>query len=361
MKTVAISTFNNSPQNYGAVFQACALSSYIKQLGCEPINVTIVDRNNSGVSFKNNLKIKAKKLLMLPKYTKIRRRRECFKRFAGETQNQAVYQTLEELEANPPQADVYLSGSDQVWNPVKIHRDFFLSYAPDSARKISYAASMGNEIIPDANKELFKRYIQTYDRISVREDTMVPIISKFVDKPVEIHVDPVFLMSRDDWKRLEKPYRRLPHDQFILVYAVQWKKEWNDILSDLKRRTGLPMISVNMGNLHYVNAENNLYDVSPDEFLFLLSKARYVATSSFHGTAMSIIYHKKFITLTGSDKPSRIMSLLRRFNLTEGLERDPDRRSFDWDSVDRIIENSRAQSRDYLTKALEINDSPMST
>lgn len=354
MKTVAISTFNNSPQNYGAVFQACALSGYIRKLGCDPINVTIINRNNSGVSFKNNLKIKAKKLLMLPNYTKIRRRRESFKKFASATQHQAIFQTLAELETNPPKADVYLSGSDQVWNPVKIHQDLFLSYAPDSARKISYAASMGNENIPDANMEFFKRYIRTYDRVSVREDTMVPIISGFIDKPVAVHVDPVFLMSKDDWKNLENPYRKLPCDKYILVYAVQWKKAWNDILSDLKKRTGLPVVSVNMGNLRRIYADYELYDVSPDEFLFLIDKSKYVVTSSFHGTAMSIIFHKKFITLTGSDKPSRIMSLLRRFRLSEGLDHDPDRRSIDWDSVDRMIENSRAEARDYLIEALDI-------
>ena len=115
----------------------------------------------------------------------------------------------------------------------------------------------------------------------------------------------------------------------------------------------IPVISVNMGNVNRISAECVLYDVSPYEFLSLLSGADYVVTSSFHGTAMSIIYHKKFITLTGSDKPTRIMSLLNRFHLTDALQPDPDRRLFDWDSVDRTIERCRAEARDYLTEAIE--------
>lgn len=353
MKTVAISTFNNSPQNYGALFQACALSRFIRKLGYRPLNVTVENRNHATVSSKTAMKIRIKKLATLPHKRKMRLRRKKLYAFAAETQTQVLYHNERELQENPPAADVYLSGSDQVWNPVNIHRDFFLTYAPGNAKRISYAASMGNENIPDSNREEFTRYIRTFNAISVREDTMKPVIGQFTDLPVHVHADPVFLMNREEWGELEKPYGGFSFDQYIFVYAVQWNSDWNRELAALKKRTGLPAVAVNMGNLHRTCADRILYDVSPNEFLSLLSGAEYVVTSSFHGTAMSIIYHKKFVTLTGSDKPTRILSLLRRFGLEAALTFRPEQLRLDDAAIDEIIERCQTEARDYLTEEIE--------
>ena len=59
----------------------------------------------------------------------------------------APYSTAQELTANGPKADVYMTGSDQVWGPMEdctydpVYR---LTFAPEGAKKVAYAASFGS-------------------------------------------------------------------------------------------------------------------------------------------------------------------------------------------------------------------------
>lgn len=57
-----------------------------------------------------------------------------------------TYKSEKELESENFDYDVYCTGSDQVWNygwNERIEYPYYLAFAPESARKISYAASFG--------------------------------------------------------------------------------------------------------------------------------------------------------------------------------------------------------------------------
>lgn len=348
MKTIVISTFNNSNNNYGALFQSCALAAFLRKLGYEACHITVRHRTTAAVSLKTKLKMRLKRILLLPKKRLIDERKAKFRRFAEQTQTQLVYENTQALCAEPPTADVYLSGSDQVWNPVRIHDDFFLHYAPQGAKKIAYAASMGHETIPAANEERFAAYIAQYEHVSVREDSMVPIIARYTDKPIAQHIDPVFLSTREEWGALESPYTALRFERFILVYAIEWNEEANRRLVQLKEETGLPAVSVCIGNIKKISAEQVIYNASPNEFLYLLGKASAVVATSFHGTAMSIVYNKPFVCFAGKDKPTRIQSLLRHFGIDEDKTL-----TADYAAINRTIEADREAARAYLVHAIE--------
>ena len=338
MKKLIISTFNNSNNNYGALFQSCAFAAFLKQLNYDVYNVTIENRSTANDSTKIKIKKRIKRLLLLPKKRIMNERITKLRGFAAENQNQLIYKTVQELYDNPPEADVYISGSDQVWNPVNLHDDFFLCYADDSKKKISYAASMGRERIPQSVEEKFANYIAKYDCVSVREDSMIPIISRYTDKKIHQHIDPVFLMTKEEWKGLENPYKDLKYDNFIFVYVLEWSPEHNEKLLQLKEKTGLPAVSINTGNIKKIHADQVIYNASPNEFLYILDKASYVVTTSFHGTAMSIVYNKKFMGFTGKDKPTRIESLLRHFGIDSRSTVDAAISEMNYDAVNRIIE-----------------------
>lgn len=348
MKKIVISTFNNSNNNYGALFQSCALAAFLRKIGYEAYHVTIQNRETASKSTKTKIKLCIKKIMLLPKKRLIDERKAKLRRFAQETQTQLVYDNIQALYADPPYADVYLSGSDQVWNPVRIHEDFFLCYAPEGAKRIAYAASMGHEKIPTENEQRFAQYIARYDHLSVREDSMVPIIKRYTEKDISHNIDPVFLKTREEWSALETPYKRLRFDKYILVYAIEWSEAYNRRLIQLKKDTGLPVVSVCIGNIKKIGADQIIYNASPGEFLYLLGKAAFVVATSFHGTAMSIVYNKTFLCFAGNDKPTRIESLLRHFGITSDDTLAPD-----YAAINRTIELDREAARNYLIGAIE--------
>lgn len=348
---IIVSTFNNSKNNYGALFQSCALSAFLNNLNYDVSYVTIESRPKLRISRINSAKLILKSILNLPHNRSVKRREKKFKQFASETQNQLIFSHEKDLYDNPPKADVYISGSDQVWNPVTIHDDLFLSYAPENAKKIAYAASMGNEHLPTANEEKFSGYIKRYDCISVREDTIIDLIGKYTTKEVHQNIDPVFLLSKNDWIKLEKSYEKIRFPRYILAYIIEWNSDFNKQLSDLKKKTGMPVVSVSIGNIKKICADQIIYDASPNEFLYLLDRADIVVTTSFHGTALAIVYNKPFVALVGKDKPTRIESLLRHFCLSHSV--DAESKKINYDDVNEIIIKDRQIAKAYLTNAIE--------
>lgn len=353
MKKIVVSTFNNSKNNYGAVFQSHGLYSFLTKLGYDVSYVTVTKRVKAKKNLKTKIKFIAKKIVTLPRKHLINDRIAKFKKFAEETQNQVKFETIDELLKNPPVADVYISGSDQVWNPVHMHEDFFLSYASDEAKKISYAASMGNENIPERNKERFAQFISKYDALSVREDTMIDIISQFTEKLVVQNIDPIFLKTKEEWLEISQPYNKLKFNKFVLVYSIEWEADYNNELKKIAKMTGLPVVSICMGNVKNIYADQVIHNASPREFLYILNKAECVVSTSFHGTAMSVVFNKPFVSFSGKDKPTRIESLMRHLNLNNRNNSDALNESIDFETINKIIAEDRDIAKEYLLKAIE--------
>lgn len=353
MKKIVVSTFNNSSSSYGALLQSCALYAFLTGLGYDVRYVTICNRNNTHKSPIIWAKQKLTKLLSIRNAKAANARRKAFAEFADRTQKRLIYENLSDLYRNPPQADVYVSGSDQVWNPTNIHEDFFLTYAPESATKISYAASMGYETVPQQSVERFARYLSAYHAVSVREDTMVDLISPFVSCPIYQHVDPVLLLTASEWEKYEKPYAGLKYSEYIMVYPVEWTFQMTDVLRELQKASGLRVVLIGARNRN-IPANQVIYDASPGQFLYLLHHSRFVVASSFHGVAFSIVYRRPFVALSGSDKPTRIQSMLRHF----GLEQ------MDWHTalqngfpnaqrIEETLKEDRISAERYLRQAIQ--------
>ena len=75
------------------------------------------------------------------------------------------YTAFDQLQAAPPAYDVYVAGSDQIWNP-KIFPDgrfdpvFFGAFT--DRRKVAYAPSFGIPQIPEEMEEELRGYLDQF-------------------------------------------------------------------------------------------------------------------------------------------------------------------------------------------------------
>ncbi len=111
------------------------------------------------------------------------------------------------MKQNPPEADVYFAGSDQIWNcffPNGKDPAFYLDFAPAGSVRASYAASFAMDDIPEEWKPDVKRRLSGLDHISVRESSGAAIVERLgIPGAVQV-MDPVFLLDSEAWASIEK-------------------------------------------------------------------------------------------------------------------------------------------------------------
>lgn len=251
--------------------------------------------------------------------------------------------------------DVFIAGSDQIWNPGWLNPFFFLDFVKDKTKKISYAASMGTLEIPDNKQDEFSQLIKNFDSISVREEDMVDVISQYTDKSISVNIDPTFLLSAEEWREYEKEYPiKKP---YILVFPLYWDVKLNKKLKELSKKTGVKVVAICMG-ISKVFAHKKLYDVDPREFLWLIDNAEYVVTSSFHGTAFSTIFNKQFSAVVNPNAPSRIGCLAKTLNIPlVSIENLCDvKHKIQYKDINKNILKEREKSINYLTRELNVEE-----
>ena len=108
-------------------------------------------------------------------------------------------------------------------------------------------------------------------------------------------------------------------------------------------------------------ADEDLYNVSPQDFIYLIENAKYVCTDSFHCTAFSIQYHKNFTVFhrfKSTDTKStntRLHSLLGQLGLEDHITSDGKNvevSKIDYNYVDDKLQLLRKESNAYMQSAL---------
>lgn len=312
MKKVNVLTFCTWT-SIGSILQAFGLKKALYANGCESKLLLSADEN----VFRENRVNSLKSLVSRVFHTVIRRDRQkayC-KRCDFITRNLDVvtydhYDDLSRIVSETPDA-YYLVGSDQIWHPDCCYKHFFLEFV-HNRKCASYAASMGKTEIPTENIDLFRSLFRRLDIISVREKQCKEVLQPFTEKEIGVHIDPTFLLETEAWREYEKKYPIC--EPYILLYMIYWDPACKEQIRELKKRTGLPVYAV-CSALSRVYADKKLFDVGVGEFLWLVDHAEYVITSSFHGVAMSTIFHKKFSAVVNPSSPSRIRNLMDTLNI----------------------------------------------
>ena len=312
---IGIVTLWQSKDNYGQILQCYALQCYLKKQGHNAFLIRFnYNKNNS--SFKKKL-IKA--LLIYPMVKKMftydKRRKESElkrkndKRNAARkfdefrnlyiSQTEALYYSLEDLKKNPPVADCYITGSDQVFGAnlkVVDNSIFFLSFVPKSARKISYAASFGLIKYPQDRVGKLKELLDDFDFVSIREKAGVNICNS-VGIPATKVLDPVFLLSSDDYLKFVKTSKYT--SPYVYIYSLNIKLPNEIMWGDLSRMMANYKLVVTHSSGYFEGDEifsNAVYDYSTiSEWLSNIYFSSLFVTTSFHGVAFSILLKKKFV------------------------------------------------------------------
>ena len=332
--------------SHGAVLQALGLKSFIEQMG---YTVGVYDYRPQ--KYNNNNKIKTF-LLEIAKRTHksdIDIIHQNFADFTGKHLNL-------NLDENP---NVFLSGSDQVWNANgSMDPMFYLQFVGEKTIRASYAASMGKTSIPEQRTELFRRYINYFDFLSVREPDAKVIIENIVErKDVQVHIDPSLLHRKDFWIKFATPVKNLP-ENYILVYPLRKPKNINLVIDWLKKETGKQVVLADSSGLFSKFIHNDIvyHNVGPAEFLWLISHADSVITTSFHGAAFSLLFQKELYSILDLRNPSRVKNLMDMCKIPCISEEETSFEritSVDWEQIEKKLETEREKSRAYIKMLYE--------
>lgn len=322
----------HSPINYGAALQAYALKSYLQNEGYDaelidyrPKYVTEKQGYTYAGSLVNSKNYLKKALYLIAKFPSRYRAKRNFGRFLKNElcSTGPIYRNYDELKANPPVADVYICGSDQIWNlrlPNGWDDAFYLDFVK-AGKRCSYAASMAVDIdFSEKEKKYLREKLSKMDRISVREQKAQQNLQKILYQKVSVVLDPVFLLSVNQWKNLaNNSHLNLRGKNYILIYPMGNAQKVYDYAHKLSDITGLPVYSISRS--FKKGHTNKLFSgCSPYDFLCLFANASFVVTNSFHGTAFSIIFRKEFWAFGTDDTSigntsSRFETLLQRLGL----------------------------------------------
>ena len=336
--------------SYGSVMQAIGLKKALNSIGCQ--SFIVKDRPAPLTNIKTPFKLgKHPRQIFVNMYNNMLRKKTDLRyqrslSFINKNVDIVYYNNYDALQKKPPKADIYIAGSDQIWHPDLCKPLFFLDFLKNDEKRYSYAASMGVIRVKPEKEQEFARLVSKFDAYSVRENGMLPVIEKYTDKQIPVHIDPTFLINSDQWREFEEKYTF--NKPFILVYAIYWDSKLNKQLKQLHKKTGYDIVALCTG-FSRVWANKKIYDASPGHFLWLIDHAEAVVSSSFHGVAFALNFNKKLAAVVNPASPSRIDSVLDKLKVRNVSVKDVF--SFDLDSYDEInanIERERCIALDYL-------------
>jgi hypothetical protein len=365
---IAIISRHSIP-NYGSLFQAYALQIVIEKLGYDAIHIDYTPYSEQGARkaittvnrcrWNKNLATKALYILyQIPSCCL------CFKRFTKYRhrllhQTSIHYSSKEDLLSNPPQAEIFVTGSDQVWNIIadgKMDENYYLGFLPNESYRISYAASFGTEKFNCEDEAHYKELLKKYRYISVREDSGINILNEFGLDGTHV-LDPTLLAGKEIWEQMANP-KRIIEKKYILIYQLKPNKEFDSFAKHLAVTKGYSLIRVST-MLSQITMKGRFYYMpTPTNFLSLFRDAEYILTDSFHGTCISLLFEKQFAEVLPGIYNSRNISLLRALQLEKRILYDMKDISIIDDKIDynktkKILEGQRNKSMDFLKKAIE--------
>lgn len=315
---IGILTFHCA-HNYGAVLQCYALQETLKAMGhnvkvidyrpnflLTPYKIWDIHRNKSYNSFF--------KRLILECLTLHRRsvRYKAFDSFIKTRLN-----LTKEQQTILSSFDAYIMGSDQIWNPQitnGFHKPYFgyFDFPKENRKYIAYAASMEASSLNQEAKEFYIKALNNFDSISVREKTLADLLQPLTSKKIETVLDPTLLVNTDIWNSIVK--RPLLNCKYVLVYQVCFDKNTWRIAQEIANQIGAKVVEIT-ACINWKFKKNVYQSCSPEEFLGWIKYASCVVTTSFHGTAFSVIFNKPFYCVKLGKGDTRAASLLHELGL----------------------------------------------
>lgn len=356
--------------NHGASMQAYALMTYLTNIGHY---VEIIDYKPDYLSNHYNMKSIdnpkwEKNMLTKGIYLTLKtpgrlislKRKKAFDEFR---ENNLVltkkrYTSNEELKMNLPEADAYICGSDQIWN--SLHNNgkdpaFYLDFVPDNKIKASYAASFATDTIDDKYKPMVKEKVSRLDGVGIREKSGVKIAKELgINNAINV-VDPVFLLNKEDWDNIGN---ETFEDKYVLVYDFDKSTLVEKIATDIAKKKGLKIYTINADKPKYADKHFNLS--GPKTFVSLVKNAEFVISNSFHAVVFSVIYNKNIAIVNRTENiNTRMRDLLYDLKLNDRLVDDDYNlgsvlKEIDYREANKSLNDKIKISKEYLNEVLNI-------
>lgn len=351
--------------NYGSLFQTMATQQLLKAVGAD---CKIIDYIRDTESYRNQEKtlLKGKpsfcnSFIKRDVYLALRQPESIIagKRFAKMRKKYLnttkLYSDIEHLQKDKPQADIYMTGSDQVWGPVMdgtYDSAYCLSFTDDQDRRIAFAASFGRTNFTQETEEFYKRWLSRYEAIAVREDSAVQLLHSWGLQAKQV-IDPTLMLDSTYWDQFTTSIKK----KYILVYQIHNDKKLDRYAKAVAKKAGLPLVRVS-ASFHQI-VRGGKFKFCPDigEFLSYIKNAQCLITDSFHGTAFALNFNTSFVEVLPGETSTRNMSILRLTGLTDRvLQNDSDfdlaTRPIDFTYANRVLAEKRRESLSVLKEML---------
>ena len=362
----------HTPSNYGSLLQSIATIHIITKMGhsCEIIDYRRPDEYGiKGVIAQLNRKKQYSSILKRLAYIAVRYPIERYSEIRFNAMRRKHLATTAHF-SNPNdlrklQADIFLTGSDQVWGPTasgSYDSSYFLQFAPPGVRRVAYSASFGKTQFDDATVEAYKKMLAGYHTIAVREKSAVELIKKWqLNNCAGQVLDPTLLLNREEWLKLiptDKYSRKYAKKKYILVYQIHNDPALSLYAKKLAEHRSIELLRVSPIFHQRVRSGKLICCPNLGEFLALFDNAESIVTDSFHGTCFSIIFKKQFVeVLPNNATGTRNQSILELTHLSERIVTDFNdfsvaEKPIDYEEVHKIIEIEKAHSIGILNDEL---------
>jgi len=357
--------------NFGAALQAYALQEFLVSKGYD---AEYIDYQNHQRRMVYDMPYKVKVCMKRKKYAEamafalgvpmMNMRKRKFEKFNKEYLHISpkAYYDIKELDAVNELYDMFIVGSDQVWNPGNNGKDiaYMLSFVKDEKKTMSYASSFGLLEVPEYIKNDYARNLMRIAHLSTRELSGVSIIKDLTGRDAQLVLDPVFLLKKEQWQELIVDKKR--GGKYLFSYTNR-KDQMGKFLKTGYNMHGIKhhKLSRFTGIADFFNPSVKVkYDMSPQEFLANVDGAQMVVSASFHCICFAIILNKPFVCfLTGNDgKDERLKTLLTHFGLMDrvyhkGMTLQDVQSPIDWQIVNDKIDKKRIDSIAFIFDSLK--------
>ena len=383
---IGVLTLWQSKDNYGQMLQCYALQQYLREKGHEPYLISyrfIKEERQYTPLWKMLLKVYViyplvsllgmcveKRQLADEEFEKYcHEKKRSFDDFLKKYINLSkTYNDLDDLQKNPPVADCYVVGSDQVWAQLLSKPEnsaFFLDFGDEKTKRIAYAASFSMNEYPENLRSKLTENLSRFNAISVRETQGIDICNSVGTKATKV-VDPTLLLGTKAFENISA--KRLNPDKYAFVYQLNIASPdeicWTDAQAYCNENHLDVIATASSGyfeGLEILKDAKYVYPSIP-EWLSLIRYSEIVITTSFHGVVFSILFLKNFvyIPLKGahSGGNARVLNLLSDLQIEEKCISDGrtfnDVASFeiDYSKCNRFLKEKVAESSSFLLDAI---------
>lgn len=344
--------------NYGNRLQCYASQAILKKLGCDV--VCFYTDKSVPLFILHFLTILSSTMFGFLKKIKYK----CWKLMKFKSFDEKYFDMSYDLVKNKLKTDdfdYFVVGSDQVWNPNwyrGIQAQAFLLTFVKREQKVCMAPSFGISELPEEWKSYFKKSLNDFKYLSVREKEGANIIRELTGKEAEVVLDPTLMLSAEEWRKIEKKSKaRANGRKYILKYFLgvqsQEKIEYINKIAHENKYQILELMEL---------SQTDVFVSGPEEFIDLVDHAELICTDSYHACIFSILFDKPFVVFerhsTKVRMHSRINTLLSTFDLEKRLfGRVKEENIFEHDYIHayKILEKERDKANDFLKKSINID------